>query len=207
MGIVLMIDSATVREFRLYNHSSEPLKIDSIQAPAHVSVDISELPGKAEGTMRVGYNGGQKNDLGFHSENITLFTNDSIEAVKSINLYATVAEYFPPMTEEEVKEAPRLNLNNRVHDFDKIVTDSSYTATFTFVNAGQSTLEIRKVSGNCACIVADISKTNIKPGREAEVTVTFDTTDRRGNQQKTVTIYSNDPMGPEQRVVVKGYVK
>ena len=206
MGKVLMLDSATVKEFPLYNSSSQPLRVDSLHAPAHVSVEIPELPAKGGGSMLIGYNGGRKGDLGFHSENITLYTNDSVDAVKSINLYATVAEYFPPMSEEEVKEAPRLKLDSRVHDFDKIEPDSTYTTTFALVNAGQSTLEIRKVAGNCTCISAEISKTTITPGREAEVTVTFDTTDRRGNQQKTVTIYSNDPMGPEQRVVVKGYV-
>lgn len=208
VGKVKMIDSATTRSFDLYNSWDQPLRVDSIRAPQHVQASVvpAEIAPDTKAQLIIAYDAKLAGDLGFHSENITLYTSDSLDAVKSMNLYATVAEYFPPMSEEELKKAPKLTLQKRMKDLDKIRTDSSYTAVFTLTNTGRSPLEIRKVAGNCGCISAEISRSTVKPGKTAEVTVVFDTANRKGNQQKTVTIYSNDPMSPEQRLTVKGYI-
>jgi hypothetical protein len=208
LGKVLTTEEPSQREFEIYNNGTSPLYLDSAWHSPYAEVTfVPDTLQPAElGKLVVRYDAAAVNDLGFRSENITLFTNDSIEAEKSLNLYATVAEYFPPMTEEELKQAAHLRIDKSVYDFDNIETDSSYTAEFTVRNSGQSLLSIRKLEVNCSCIRAKADKMEIKPGKEATITVTFDTTERLGNQQKSVTIYTNDPIAPAQRLILKAYI-
>ncbi len=156
--------------------------------------------------MVVIYDARSKNDLGFSSDNLTFYTNEPEGAQrKSVNLYATIEEYFPPMTSEDLKVAPHLAIKEPMHDFDEIKPDVTVSTTFTLINSGQSTLKIRQVKGNCDCITAKSDRMSLDPGETATVTVTFNSTGRLGNQ-KSVTIYTNDPMAPAQRLTVRARV-
>ena len=209
MGKVLTKEGATEKRFDIYNAGENSMFLDSAwhQPHAGVKFEPDTLKAGTMGSLVVIYDALAVNDLGFRSENLTLFTTDSLEPVKQINLYATIAEYFPPMTEEELKDAPHLKIYKPVYDFERIDRDSSYTATFTVTNSGQSLLSVRKLEVNCSCVEASINKSDIKPGREATVTVTFNTSNRLGNQQKSVTIYTNDPIAPSQRITLKAYIR
>ena len=52
-----------------------------------------------------------------------------------------------------------------------------------------------------------LEKDVIAPGEALEMSITFNSAGRRGNQQKSITIYSNDPVTPVQRVTVKAIVQ
>jgi len=209
MAKILTTEEPAKKSFDLFNNGNAPIYLDSAWHPSHVEVRLvpDTISPASMGQLEVIYNAKAVNDLGFRSENITLFTNDSLEAVKDLNLYATIAEYFPPMTEAELKVAAHLKIAEAIYDFDRIDTDSVYTATFTVSNSGQSLLVIRKLETNCSCVKAGINKNEIKPGKEATITVTFNTDERLGNQQKSVTIYSNDPIAPAQRLTLKAYIR
>jgi hypothetical protein len=209
LGKVLTTDEPAEKTFDLYNGSDVPMHIDSLWQPNHISASFEPdtLAAKSSGQLKIVYHAKQLGDLGFQSENITLFTNDTEEPVKQISVYTTIAEYFPPMTDEELKKAAHLKINGPVFDFDRIERDSVYSTKFTITNTGQSDLQVRQVEGNCACINASIDKTTIKSGKEATITVSFDTKGRLGNQQKSVTVYTNDPISPAQRITIKAYVK
>ncbi len=210
MGKVFTTDESTEKRFEVYNGSDTVITFqENIEHPPHVSVSFdppSVEPGKIA-EMVVLYDAKNKGDLGFSSDNITFYTDEPEGAQrKSVNLYATIEEYFPPMTAEEMKVAPHLKIDEPLHDFDKISQGERVTTEFRIVNSGQSQLEIRQLKGNCACITASIDKMKLQPGESAEIKVTFDSTQRKGNQQKSITVYSNDPTAPAQRMTIRARV-
>ena len=154
------------------------------------------------------YDSKAKNDLGFATDQIMLFTSEDGEASrKAFTVYADLNEYFRPVTPESAAKIPRLVLENRMHDFGKIKEGEVLKTRFMLKNDGKSDLNIRKTHNNCSCTTTTMSKQDIKPGESVEMEVVFDTKGRRGNQQKSITIYSNDPVAPVQRIILKASVQ
>jgi len=141
------------------------------------------------------------------SDNIVLFTDESNDNRKSFSVYANIEEYFPPMTAEELEMAPKLMIENRVHDFGRIKQGSVVETTFTIMNEGKSDLNIRKTKSTCACTVSTPEKSTLEPGEQIKINVSFNSTGRRGTQQKSVTIFTNDPSGPTQRITIKAFIE
>jgi uncharacterized protein DUF1573 len=209
MGKVLNND-VTTKEFEVYNASESPITFSKdIEGPRYVLITFlpETLAPKAKGKITVVYDGKVKNDLGFMSDNVVITTDEEGDnSRKSLSVYADVNEYFPPMTPEEMLEAPQLKLEKLVHDFGNITTGDVVDASFTLTNTGKSPLNIRKTKSSCGCTVPQLEKEDLKPGKSVELKVTFNSTGRKGNQIKTVTIYSNDPSKPIQKVTVKAKV-
>ncbi|MCB0505043.1 MAG: DUF1573 domain-containing protein [Cyclobacteriaceae bacterium] len=200
----------TVGEFDVYNASESPITFNKeVEGPAYIKVEFSPetLAPKEKGKVVITYNAEARNDLGFISDNIVFKTNEEGDnASKSMAVYATIEEYFPPMTEEELQAAAHLGIEEPMHDFGNVTSGDKLETTFVLTNTGKSDLNIRKTKASCGCTVPQLAKEDLKPGESVEMKVTFNTFGRRGNQIKTVTIYSNDPSKPVQKVTVKASV-
>lgn len=199
------------KEFTVYNQSEKPLifKPDT-EGPKYIQISFNPqtLEPKQKGKISIIYNAEAKKDLGFMSDNIVFYTNEEGEdSRKSFSVYADINEYFPPMSDKEKAAAPKLIITNKVHDFGKIDQGTSVSTSFLLKNEGKTDLNIRKTNSSCGCTLAKLSSDTIAPGEELELEVTFNSAGRRGNQQKSVTIYSNDPAIPVQRVTIKASVK
>ncbi len=209
MGKVFNNDVVT-KEFDVYNASENPIIFNKeVEGPAYVTITFmpETLAPKAKGKIIVTYDGKTKNDLGFMSDNVVILTNEEGEnAQKSLSVYADINEYFPPMTAEEKLNAPHLKIENVVHDFGNITTGDIVDATFKLTNTGKVDLNIRKIKASCGCTVPQLEKEDLKPGKSVDLKVTFNSTGRKGNQIKSVTIYTNDPTRPIQKVTVKAKV-
>lgn len=209
MGKVLNNNVAT-KEFDVYNATEKPIVFNKeIEGPKYISISFlpETLASKEKGKIVVTYDGKAKNDLGFMSDNVVITTNEEgDDAKKSLSVYADVNEYFPPMTEEEKLKAPQLTIDNIVHDFGSITSGDVVDASFLLTNKGKSPLNIRKTKASCGCTVPQLEKVDLKSGESVELKVTFNSSGRKGNQIKSVTIYTNDPLKPIQKVTVKAKV-
>jgi len=78
-----------------------------------------------------------------------------------------------------------------VHDFGKVIRGEKVSYKFKFKNVGKSDLLISKVSTSCGCTVGHYPKEPVKPGEEGIIDVTFDSTHKKGIQNKTITILAN----------------
>ena len=58
-------------------------------------------------------------------------------------------------------------------------------------NIGNSDLLISSAKGSCGCTVPEWPKDPIKPGKEANIKVTFDSKGKKGKQAKRVTLMTN----------------
>ena len=210
MGRVLD-NGPTEKEFVVYNTLATPIVFQElIEAPDYIKIyfEPDTLASKEKGSIKVIYDASKKNDLGFMSDNIVFFTNEAGgENRKSFSVYADINEYFPPLTPEEIALAPRLLIQEAVHDFGKISQGDVVETEFVFTNDGKSLLNFRKTKSSCGCTVMNMTENDLEPGASISIKVVFNSKGRRGVQQKSVTLYTNDPVNPVQRVTVKAIVE
>lgn len=92
---------------------------------------------------------------------------------------------------------PQMVFNKKEHDFGDITDGETVNYSFTVSNAGEADLVITNASASCGCTVPDYPKKPIKPGESGKIKVSFDSSNKPGMQQKSVTITSNTEKGSD----------
>jgi len=95
-------------------------------------------------------------------------------------------------TAKVVSELPKFRFDKVEHDFGKITPGTVVKETFSFENIGSSPLVITNARASCGCTLPEYPKNApIAPNEKGEITVEFNSTGKLGQQNKTVTIFSN----------------
>ena len=81
----------------------------------------------------------------------------------------------------------KVELDKEVHDFGTISEGDRVETEFIVKNIGDSDLMIYEAKGSCGCTVPEPPKEPIKPGDSAPIKVSFDSKNKPGEQEKTVT--------------------
>lgn len=90
-------------------------------------------------------------------------------------------------------------------DFGKVDAGEKVTHTYSFENTGSEPLIISNAKGSCGCTVPDWPKEPIPVGGSGEITVVFDSKNKKGPKNQKVTITANtDP--PQTFIYMKGEV-
>ncbi|MEO9967789.1 MAG: DUF1573 domain-containing protein [Reichenbachiella sp.] len=195
--------------FAVYNDSPDTLRFKSeYEAPDFIQLSFEPdvLAPKQVGSVVIAYNPDHDDNLGHNSHGIQFYTDEEGADAKKINVIASITEYFPPLSEEEKEKAPKLAITDRLQDIGQMRSGESREAEFILTNTGRSNLNIRKIKSNCGCFVAELNKYDIKPGKSAVLKGTFSSVGRRGNQNKSITVFSNDPVDPVQVVSIKASI-
>jgi hypothetical protein len=205
-------EKPAVRKFEVYNQGDKPLAFNkkNIEAPEHISVafEPQTLPAKSRGYIVLTYDAAKRGELGWLTDNVVFYTNEPDgDNKKVMTVSATVEEYFPPMTQAELAQAPRLQLDRAKHEFGGVRQGNIAETEFTLSNTGQSVLNLRDIKSNCGCTVGVPEKKDLQPGESVKLKVSVNTEGRKGNQYQTVTIFSNDPTAPTQTLSLKVEVK
>ena len=93
--------------------------------------------------------------------------------------------------EEGLDELPVITFKETLHDFGTVIEGEKVIYSFTFTNTGKTDLLLSSVSASCGCTATKYTRDPVAPGEEGLVTVTFDSRNRRGFQNKSVTIIAN----------------
>jgi len=64
--------------------------------------------------------------------------------------------------------------------------------TFAFVNKGESPVTIKSIQPCCGCTTAKLEKRFYKPGEKGEIEVVFKVGDRKGRQEKSIVVKTDD---------------
>lgn len=100
------------------------------------------------------------------------------------------------------EKGPKIVFKETEHDFGKVPQGPSLQYNFKFTNKGSGILRIEKVSTSCGCTAAEVgNKTEYKKNESGSIKVEFMTQGRVGHQEKTITVYTNDP--DNQQVTLK----
>ena len=138
--------------------------------------------------------------LNLHPKTILRFIHEKRIAARKIGRSWMVSE-------KELKKAPQIVFDTTVFNFEPVKMGTTVKAEFKLANKGKSDLKILKMKAACGCTVAKLDNKTIKRKKEAIIEVEFNTTNRRGNQHKTLTIISNDPKNPVIVLHIQGKVE
>lgn len=90
---------------------------------------------------------------------------------------------------------PKMTFDVMEHNFGTIKQGEVTTYEFKFKNTGKEPLVISNAVGSCGCTVPEWPKDPIAPGKTGVIKVTFNSTGKMGQIDKTVTLTSNDRDG------------
>lgn len=130
---------------------------------------------------------------------------------KSILLFLSVLFIFACSSNSEenaqvsMEDTTTIEFPETEFDFGTIEQGELVTYTYKFKNTGDKPMLINEVHTSCGCTASSYSKEPVNPGSEGYIKVTFNSSGKRGNQYKIVTVISNTK--PEKHeLVVKGNV-
>ena len=112
-----------------------------------------------------------------------------------------------PATAEEKPEGPlpAIAFEQELHDFGTIKDGDVVEHVFSFVNDGEAPLIISDAKATCGCTVPEWPKEPIPVGGSGEIKVRFNSKNKPGVQNKTVTLTANT-WPKTQRVRIKANV-
>ena len=194
------------QSFEVYNDGDQILVFaDDMEGPNHITVTFEPytLRPKSKGKIWIHYDVRAKNDLGFFREDIAIFTYEQDDARKDFTITATLLDIPAEMT----PKSPKVHFAKTEIDFGIKQQGDTVNVQFHVQNQGQSALQFKKVFGNCNCIRVSMEKELLSPGESTNIAVRFLTHDRVGNQEKTVTIFTDDPQLPVAILTLKGRLR
>ena len=86
---------------------------------------------------------------------------------------------------------PEITFFEESYDFGDIVQGDKVEHTFEFENTGNEPLILSNVLTTCGCTATNWPRDPIAPGKQSEITVSFNSTGKMGRQNKVVTVLSN----------------
>jgi hypothetical protein len=101
--------------------------------------------------------------------------------------------YIPESAEGEndPSSLPEITFENTIHDFGKVIQGEIVTYAYKFTNTGKKDLLIANVSASCGCTATKYPKQPIAPGESDYIKVTFNSSGRKGFQNKSVNVSAN----------------
>ena len=187
--------------FSAFNASKDTIHFLGSVNPSYIRVIMPKaIPPKAIGAIKIVFDAKLKAQYGFVNENVELKTDDKEMPDKSFSVYATVEEFFPKLSNDELTKAPVLTVSANVIKFGNVKAGTILDREIKISNTGKKELTIRHAQSNCSCLVVTPGLRVLKPGQETSMKITLDTKGRTGPQNKSVTIYSTDPQNPVQRI-------
>jgi hypothetical protein len=210
LGKVFINRGMVQKEIGIYNESEVAITVKEI-LNQHDYLKAEVIPSvigpSQKAFLRITYHPIMKGLFGFQTSSIELVTDDQLMPVKSFNVYAMIGEDYSNLSENELALAAVLFLDQTTHDFGRIKANAKAEKLFTITNNGKSKLVIKDIQANCTCVTGVVNKKEINAGESTTLKVTFDTEGRKANQPKVLTIYSNDPRNPEQRIALNAFVE
>jgi uncharacterized cupredoxin-like copper-binding protein len=91
---------------------------------------------------------------------------------------------------------PKVSVQQLDHDFGDVNQGDIVKHTYVISNNGGDLLKILDVKASCGCTAAKPEKNELNPGESTDLVVSFNSKGRKGPQNKTVTVTTNDPEMP-----------
>jgi len=86
---------------------------------------------------------------------------------------------------------PEMTFEKKSHDFGDVIQGQKVRYTFVYKNTGTDTLRIDNVISSCGCTVPEQYERKVAPGASGKILVEFNSENKMGVTNKTLTILSN----------------
>lgn len=91
----------------------------------------------------------------------------------------------------ETRAKTSITFDKKEHDFGTIKQGDQVECTFKVTNSGSEPLILEEAHGSCGCTVPEYPKDPIPAGESRDIKVKFNSSGKKGQQAKTVTITAN----------------
>lgn len=118
---------------------------------------------------------------------------------------AEVPAAAAPASAAAAQPAPRLVIEQPIHDAGQVRRGARLEVVFTLANTGDAELLIRDAQPACGCTVARFDE-RIAPGATGTLHATLSTGGLEGPVAKSITLLTNDPASPKALVTIKADV-
>jgi len=194
LGAMLSTEEKTdVLEY--YNSTDKDVALGVYRAPGHLNVSFEPQlvpPGKF-GKITVKFDAKKRNAFGYVSDRIYLEVDGQKDNNYSVGVSVTINEDFTKMTDEDKSNAPVAVIENNVFDFGNVKEGENVLHSFKLTNNGKSDLLIRSVKASCGCTAVK-NESVVKAGQTTDLKIDFNSKGKRGRQNKSVTVITNDPV-------------
>lgn len=92
---------------------------------------------------------------------------------------------------KEAMPLTKLEFLESSFDFGKIDEGKKVEHVFKFKNTGENPLVLQDARASCGCTVPEYTKDTIAPGSEGQIKVIYDSANKEGQINKTVTVTAN----------------
>lgn len=138
-----------------------------------------------------------------HDRRRSAFRNAVAGVLATAGLAATLG---PAAAQDLGRGIPAITVTPEFLDFGLMERNQTRQGEFIIRNDGGADLLLREVGSSCGCTVAQPEVKSLKPGATTKLKVTFNSKEFQGPQDKTVTIFSNDPATPHLELSVRATV-
>jgi hypothetical protein len=116
---------------------------------------------------------------------------DSLQLVQKRKEDAVKMEEQKKANEEAMKNATTVQVIDSVHNFGTIVQGEKVEFNYSFKNTGTNPLVIFNATATCGCTVPEKPEKPILPGETGFLKVVFNSSGKRGHNEKEITVNSN----------------
>jgi len=196
------------KQMEIINVSDQPVKVNFRNVPKHVMIKAlpETLKPNEKGRIEASYNSELKDEWGFVIDRVDILLNNEFQGNNRLTISASIEEDFSLLTPEQRENAPSISFDNNTFDFKEIQQGEKVEHIYNVTNNGKSDLIIRNVKASCGCTAVSPADEIIKAGMSTTLKVIFNSAGKIGNQNKTITIISNDPKKSRTILWVKGNV-
>lgn len=182
-------------QLEVINTSGEPLTLGFDRVPGHMRITFEPdvLKPMQKGVIRATYDASARKDWGMVIDRVYVSVNGESDRNYRLVVSANITEDFSSLTPEQMANAPVATVDDPEVNFGRLRQDQRFEHSFVLSNTGRSTLYIRKIKASCGCTAVQPEKKQVEPGESVQIKTVFNPAGKRGNQNKNVTIITNDP--------------
>ena len=204
------VNHAEKKDYRMeiINNSDRQIKLGFQSVPGHLDIKFVPeiLKPNEKGSLVAIYDAAKKNDWGMLIDRINVTVDGVYDRSYSLVVSANIVEDFSALSASLLAKAPVAVVDNPEVSFGQMKQSEKFEHEFVLTNSGNSTLYIRKINSSCGCTAARPDKMQIEPGDSVKIKTVFNSAGKRGNQNQTVTIITNDPKRSNLVLRIKGEV-
>jgi len=204
------VANTTKKDYQLevVNNSDKDIELAFELVPKHMEIEFkpSVLKAHETGLIIAKYDASMKNDWGMLIDRVNVKVDGNSDRNFRLVISANIVEDFSVLSAEEKANAPIVKVDNPEVNFGKLKQNEKFEHAFVLTNMGNSQLFIRKIKASCGCTAVQPEKKEIAPGESVNITTIFNSAGKRGNQNKNVTIITNDPKHSNIILRIKGEV-
>ncbi|RRD02272.1 DUF1573 domain-containing protein [Prevotella sp. OH937_COT-195] len=197
-----------VKRIHIINTGREAVSPVVMHLPEYLMANVSPttIPAGKQGEVLLTLKSNKLPDFGLTQTSVFLGMKpgDKVSRDKEIEVSVVLLPAFNELTEEQLRNAPQLRMDNNVLELGKFGRKKKKSGVITLENIGKSELEVSSLQMFTAGLSVQLSKRKLKPGEKTTLKITAEAKAMKNlRTEPRVLMITNDPKNAKVIVSVK----